>query len=123
MPIAHSDVVALVLAEFPELRLDLEDETTRGLLHVEMGEFARYAQEAKGRGDWDTYTRALKLANRFLMEGDGAVDNAVCVSFLEHIDFQGPRGQQAWTLLSPQQQRTWRQINDGWGRPVPRWMK
>ena len=123
MPISARNFASLVLAEFPELRGDLEAEWNRGLLHCEMGELARHAREAKELGNWDTFGRAVQLANRCLLEGDEAVDNAVYVSFLESIDFDGRNGQQAWNLLPNEQQRAWREHNDGMGRAVPRWMK
>ena len=123
MPIASSELPGILASEFPELQADLQEDGIRGLVHLEMGTFAEFVQRAKGRADWDVYGRALRLADRLLREGEPALENAVHVSFLEQIDFNGPRGQDAWRLLSPELQRAWRRINDGWGRPRPNWMR
>jgi hypothetical protein len=96
------------LAEFPELRQEFED--FDGLPFVQMGALARLIQGAKGRGDWDTYGRAAHLADTLWGRGDADLHNALNVSFLEHIDFDGPRGPHAWALLSPRLQRAWRSM-------------
>jgi hypothetical protein len=101
-----TDFPAMALAEFPELREEFEDDA--GLPYVQMGAFARLIQGAKGRGDWQTYQRAAQLADRLWGGADLGLRNALNVSFLEHIDFDGPRGPQAWSLLSPRLQRGWR---------------
>jgi hypothetical protein len=123
MPIRASDFASVLITEFPELRADVEDELNRGLVHLEMAAFAEFVQLAKGRADWEAYGRAMDFADRLLREADADLDNALHVSFLEHIDFDGPNGQRAWAFLSAPLQRGWRQINDGWGRPRPKWMK
>lgn len=36
-----------------------------------------------------------------------ALRNVLNVSLLERLDFKGPRGPRAWSLLSPRLQRAW----------------
>jgi hypothetical protein len=38
------------------------------------------------------------------------LSNAIHVSFLEHLDFIGPRGAQAWKLMTPRLQSAWKDI-------------
>jgi hypothetical protein len=95
----------LALAQFPELREEFEDH--RGLPHLQMGAFARLVEEAKGRADWETYAQAAALADRLWRDADFALRNALNVSFLELIDFEGPHGPRAWMLLSARLQRAW----------------
>jgi hypothetical protein len=96
----------IALAEFPELREEFDDFDE--LPFVQMGVLARLIQGAKGRGDWETYGRAAHLADRLWGGADAGLHNALNVSFLEHIDFDGSRGPQAWALLSPRLQQAWR---------------
>ena len=96
----------VTLREFPVLRQEFEEDGD--LPHVQMSAFARLVQAAKNRADWDTYRRAVTLADRLWSGADAELRNALNVSFLEEIDFEGPRGPEAWALLSPPLQRAWR---------------
>jgi len=122
MAIASTDFAALAVGEFPELRPDVEDEVNRGLVHCEVGALAQFVQAAKGRADWSTYERAMRFVDRLLSEADPALENALYVSFLEHVDFNGSNGRRAWSHLSERLRKGWRELNDGWGRPRPEWM-
>ena len=97
--LSHQDFLDTVLKEFPELRGDVDDYD--GLLHPEVGAFAQFAQRAKGRADWETYARCVRLIDRLFQNADSELENAILVSFLERLDFEGPRGTAAWKLLSP----------------------
>lgn len=104
-PYSHSDFVRLALIAFPELREEFEDNAE--LLHVQMGAFARRTQRAKGEGDWDAYARCVRLADEMWRHPDYYLQNALNVSYLEHLDFDGPRGAIAWEHLTPA-------LRDGW---------
>ena len=105
MTYSHQDLVAALIAEFPDLRGDLED--SDGQLHTEMGAFALFTQAAKGRGDLSTYERCLKLADRLFAQADADLAGAFRVSYLEHLDFEGSRGPAAWRLVPPRLQAAW----------------
>ncbi|MEO7043141.1 MAG: hypothetical protein ABI035_12840, partial [Gemmatimonadaceae bacterium] len=77
----HSDFVRMVLAEFPELRGEFEE--LEDLLHLEMGAFVRFVQQAKGRAAWDVYARALRVVDELWAHAEPALQNAINVSFLE----------------------------------------
>ncbi len=100
-----NDFRRMLLAEFPDLGEELE--ACEGLLHVEMGTFARFTHAAKVRGDWETYARCVRLADTLWRRPDPALLNALNVSYLENLDFVGPRGWRAWSLLTPALQRGW----------------
>jgi hypothetical protein len=101
---AHEDLVASLMAEFPDLRGDLED--TDGALHA----FAMFTQAAKGRGDLSTCERCLKLADRLFAQADAEFATAFRASYLEHLDFEGSHGPAAWRLVPPRLQATWNQL-------------
>ena len=102
---AHSDFLALAVAAFPQLRKDFTDAESP---YLQMHAFARLVQRAKKEADWDTYRRAMKLANELWRRPDYTLHNELNVAFLEHIDFDGPNGPTAWPLLSPELQDGWR---------------
>jgi hypothetical protein len=57
---AQAKFVQLVLAEFPQLHEEFAE--AEGLLHLEMGTFSRFAQNAIERNDLDTLKRCLGVA-------------------------------------------------------------
>jgi hypothetical protein len=112
-PYLPTDLPQLLSAEFPaaafpDLAQDLVE--AEGLLHLEMGAFASFMQRAKGRADWESYRRGAQLADTLWSNSDPAVLNALGVSFLEHLDFNGPRGPTAWALLTPKLRVAWRSL-------------
>jgi hypothetical protein len=50
----------------------------------------------------------MSLADTLWRRPSHELLNMLNVSFLEHIDFDGPRGPTAWALLSPELQDGWR---------------
>lgn len=103
--ISLAELPSRVLAEFPELEEELAQ--SEGLPHLQMGFFAELMQRARGRGDWEVYARAARLADALWANADEGLRNALNVSLLERLDFDGPRGPHAWSLLGPPLQRAW----------------
>ena len=102
------DFRQLALEAFPELREEFED--FAGLLHVQMGAFARRTQQAKGAADWESYAHCIALIDRLWTRPDDELLNAINVSFLENVDFDGPRGPVAWRYLSPGLKLAWQNM-------------
>jgi hypothetical protein len=55
------------------------------LLHVLLGDLARFAIAAHERGDQEVAGRLLTQIDGDLREGDAAVEDAICVSFVEAL--------------------------------------
>ena len=100
--------IAAAVEELPEAQKDVD--SFDGLPYVQIGCLAEIAQRAKGDGNWTKYRQVLALVDRFLPIADDELSNAIHVSFLEHLDFIGPRGAQAWKLMTPRLQATWKDI-------------
>jgi hypothetical protein len=105
-PYTHADFIRFGLAEFPELREEFEEEAE--LLHLQMHAFERLMRRAKAAEDWSVYARGMRLAHELWRRPDDRLLNALNVSFLEHLDFDGPNGPEAWRHLSPELQEGWR---------------
>jgi hypothetical protein len=68
---------------------------SRGLLHCEMGTFAGATQEALNRGDFATAQAHLNFAEGLWRVAGPALENALAVSYLEHIEFDEMYGRSA----------------------------
>lgn len=104
----HQDFVTSLLAEFPDLRDELDD--CDGMLQRQMEAFAQFTQAAKTDGDLAIYERCLTFADRLFAGADAALSGAFRVSYLEHLEFEGSRGPAAWQLLPARLQNVWNQI-------------
>lgn len=81
---------------FPELAPALDQEEWRGLLHVETGRFAAFCREAIDAGDRDLVQKCYSFARRSAMDGTDEVQNAIGVSFIEHLNFQDGEVPRRW---------------------------
>jgi hypothetical protein len=104
-PYGQADFVRLALAEFPSLQEEFAE--TDGLLHLQMHAFTRLMQRARGTADWSTYKRGVRVAAELWGRPDKNLLNALNVSFLEHLDFDGPHGPEAWKCLTSELKHGW----------------
>jgi hypothetical protein len=84
--------------EFPDLADELDEESWPGVLHIETGCFARYACAAIDSQDQAHVVRCFDFAGRAWAAGDSDVQNALGVSFSEHLNFEDEKVPRAWTL-------------------------
>jgi hypothetical protein len=105
---SHLDFIGAVLAEFPDIREDVEEHA--GLPHLQVAEFAAFTQAAKARGDLATYERCLKLVDGFYAGANADLAGAIRVSYLEQLEFEGSKGPAAWRLVPPRLQAAWNQV-------------
>jgi hypothetical protein len=102
-PIDRDRFVALLTERFPAVAADI-DECARGLLHLEMGALARAAQTAISDEDKATARGYFGFIGEVFRLATPEVKNAVFVSFLECLGFDGRHGKRigAREMLSPQ---------------------
>lgn len=101
-PIDHQHFLALLSARFPEVTADM-DESVRGLLHCEMGTFARATNTAIRAGDAATVQRHFRFADEVLRDAAPDVRNAIAASYLETLALCGRHAKriEARRLLTP----------------------
>lgn len=102
----HQSAIRLIQERFPSLAKDLHDEVIEGLLHPQMGEFARFAQATIDTGDKDSWQKITTAFLELWSNCDDGVRNALNVSFLEHLNFEDRRRQRQWACqLMPRAMR------------------
>lgn len=112
--ISHQQFIELLLAEFPGLRSEVQDETWAGLLHLETACFGRYTQSAIDNHDVENLRRCFDFATRIFQDADAEVKNALYVSYLENLDLEDGKAQRAWAvkMMPPLLKEGWIEIND-----------
>lgn len=73
-------------SDFPEVVREI-DEYSEGLLHCEMGTFARLTEEAFDTGRFWQASKYLNFVERIREEANADVENAINVSFVEYLAF------------------------------------
>lgn len=98
----RDEFIKQLAARFPEVASDVDD-CSEGLLHLEMATFARATQAAINDGDTDLVKRYFTFADEIYSGATPDVENAVNVSYLENLHFDGRNPNRAKTrgLLSP----------------------
>ena len=90
----RSEFLVELKREFPDVREDVNQE--HGLLHLEVAAFARRTQRAIDEQDREAVSRAFKLAAKCLTDGDSKLQNAIGVSYLEHLEFRDQKVARSW---------------------------
>jgi hypothetical protein len=85
-PIDETKYREMLAAEFPEVPASL-DKYVRGLLHCEMGTFARLTEEAIDRGNHWQAEKYFRFLDRVRKTATPEVENAIDVSYLESLAF------------------------------------
>jgi hypothetical protein len=86
--IDHSRFIALLKERFPEVAACIDD-CSEGLLHLEMATLARATQDAIDRQDTETLRKHFVFVDELFREAAPDVENAVNVSYLENLRFEG----------------------------------
>ena len=100
--IDHSRFIALLTERFPEVAANIDD-CSQGLLHLEMATLARATQAAIDGQDKPTVLRHFKFIDEVFRDAAPDVENAVNVSYLENLRFEGRNAgpARARELLTP----------------------
>lgn len=103
--IDRNEFVALLAVRYPAIAAGIDD-CSRGLLHLEMATLARAVQAAISVEDATTVREHFRFIDEVYRRATPEMKNAVNVSYLEHLSFDGKHGKRikARELLSPQLQ-------------------
>lgn len=112
-PINRERFIAMLTERYPDIAADI-DESARGLLHLEMGTFARATQVAISNEDKAAIKGYFAFIGEVFRLATPEMKNAVFVSFLECLSFDGRHGKRigAREMLSPQLQAGLRELEE-----------
>ncbi len=82
----HAKFLELLTDEFPEVPQSF-DEYRKGLLHCEMGAFARMTEEAMDQGRLWQVEKYFRFIERMRENATPEVENAIDVSYIEFLAF------------------------------------
>jgi hypothetical protein len=100
----------LVLNEFPVLREDFEE--WDNLVHLQIMEFLGFTQAAIEAGSYDVVSKCFEIANTALSQGNDGLRNAICVSYLAHLDLRSDAGNEAAHLMPAELERARNDVFD-----------
>lgn len=97
--------IIMLTERYPAVAAEI-DECARGLLHLEMGSLARAAQAAISDEDVAAVREHFRFIGEIYRRATSEVKNAVHVSYLECLGFDGKHGKRinAKEMLSPELQ-------------------
>lgn len=110
----HARFIGLLLETIPEVRAAVEE---REGIYCRMSAFVDFVNEAIRAGDWATVRKSYAFVDRILgSKPDRDVLNAICVGFIEHLDFTGRHGNgpAAKKLLPPRLLTEWKSLEAHW---------
>jgi hypothetical protein len=85
-PIDHARFLQMLTEEFPEVPQSF-DEYVEGLLHCEMGAFARQTEEAMDEGRFWQVEKYFNFMESVREKATPEVENAIDVSYIENLAF------------------------------------
>lgn len=94
--ITGDDALKRIECEFPAIAGELHEETIEGLLHCQIGQFSRFAQATIDKQDRDSFRRICDLFVELFDDAEPQLENALNVSFLEHLDFSDRDISRSW---------------------------
>ena len=105
--------IAMLQEQWPDVFADIDDCST-GLLHLEMATLARAAQAAISTEDMQLVKKHFRFIDDVYRQSTAEVTNAVNVSYLENLSFDGRHAKRikARELLSPQLQTALRELEE-----------
>ena len=74
----------MLAEEFPEVPRSCDD-CVKGLLHIEMGTFARLTDQAISAGNYHQVANYFAFVDRVRKQADAYVENAIDVSYIEYF--------------------------------------
>jgi hypothetical protein len=98
----HAQFITLLRQRFPHVAEAIDDSSS-GLLHMEVAAFGRATIEAIREGDASAVRSHFVFVDEIYRIADAEVENALHVSYLEHIAFDGRKAKaiKAREMLTP----------------------
>lgn len=98
--------------QFLEITAEITDEDYAGLIHLQIGCLARYANQLIQHGRFDVLRSLFSFFSNTVNKVDSLTENALYVSFLEHVEMDGDfaKAREARSLLPPEYLNVWKAL-------------
>jgi len=108
--LSTDEFLQLLVDYFPETKDEVLDPDNVGLIHLQVGGFATYANRCVETKRFDELKKIFDFFEATVNKLHTTVENALYVSFLEHVDFKGLNEKEIKKYLKPDLFDTWRQL-------------
>ncbi|CAN5445405.1 hypothetical protein BH11BAC3_BH11BAC3_42450 [soil metagenome] len=106
--ITTGEFLKYLIEYFPEVKEDVLDPDYTGLIYLQISALARYANDCTNIKRFDELKRAIDFFEITVDKVDSVTENALYVSFLEHLEFKGLNETEIKKYLKPNHFETWK---------------
>ena len=106
--LSKAEFLTLLTETFPETREDVLDPDYDDLIHLQVGILANYANKCVEIKRFDELKKVFDFFEATEKKVDSDIENALYVSFLEHVDFEGLDEKEIKKYLKPHYFDAWR---------------
>ncbi len=110
--ISRSEFLGILSEQFPEIKEEIEDEDYKDLIHLQVAIFARYANDQLERKRHDELHRIFDFFEKVITKVDSRTENALYVSFLEHVELEKLNKNEICSLLKHPHYEIWKQLRN-----------
>jgi hypothetical protein len=108
--ITADEFLKYLVKYFPKIREDVLDSSINGLIHLQILQLAQYINNSVNVKEFDELKRAINFFEVTVDKVDSVTENALYVSFLEHLDFNGFNETEIKRYLKPNCYETWKRL-------------
>lgn len=108
--LSTEEFLNLLTDSFPETKEEVLDPDCKGLIHLQIGGLTNYTNSCVTRKRFDELRRIFDFFEATVNKVDSTVENALYVSFLEHVNFEGLDEKEIKKYSKPDLFNTWRQL-------------
>lgn len=110
--ISGKEALNEILILFPQLSEEIEED--EGLLHLQIGTFSHLAQSFIDSGNSAEFGKVCSLFVKLFPRADSALQNALNVSFLEHLDFVDSKCDRslAYEAMPSEMRKAWDEMEE-----------
>jgi hypothetical protein len=108
--LTNDEFLRLLVDYFPETKDKVFDPDYVGLIHLQIGEFANYTNKCIATKRFDELKKIFDFFEAAVNKVHSTVENALYVSFLEHVDFNGLNEKEIKKYLNPDLYKTWKEL-------------
>jgi len=110
--ISGIEAIARIEAEYPQISEEIQED--EGLLHIQIGTFSRLVQAFIDNKDTQAFDGACNLFVELFQKAAPELENALNVSFLEHLNFIDGNKLRSWAYnaMPENMKEAWNEMDE-----------